>query len=241
MELNVFAIVAERVIANITLVSEVVPNLLYGMLLVGVVAYILKKRRDKEPEYFSFDTSGRRKLLFFSFLVGVVLASPLPIRKWSDIIAMLAVGVLVVVLACASYSDRYTCTFYMGYLMVGVSLEVALLVLSLMSRIIILTEWDIMLLLCCVAFNLLLGYIRYSKADMVLFYMCLICFLIVDSWNVVFAFCVCELVSTVTAILIRFSSSVRKILRKEKLMRVRYPFAEYISFGFFVALFLITK
>lgn len=225
---------------NRVLYKCLVPERLFLNLAAGVVVSLIAiaflQYHVKTDKGFIVLTKGHMLIFILSISLAVILVSPLPFGKWADVFEVMSVFVIMVVLSVTSYMDKQTATFVNGYMVIGLLVNLILCVLGIAFGFVAVSKTSLVMLLCCMVVNVILGLIAYSPADAGLIQMAMFAFVLVDIRYIVFAFVLCELVSHIHYLICTIPKVAAKVRKKEKL---RFPFTTSIMAGVVTTLFFI--
>lgn len=206
-------------------------GVIISLIALGFLRYHVKTDKD-------FIVLSKRHILTFILFISlaVILVSPLPFGEREDIVKVLSVFVTMVVLSVTSYMDKQTATFVNGYMVIGLLINLILCIIGVGFKFVVVSKTSLVMLMCCIAVNVILGLIAYSPADAGLIQMAMFTFVLVDMRYIAFAFVLCELMSHIHYIIGTIPKVLDKVKKKEKL---RFPFTTSIMAGVVITLFFI--
>lgn len=208
-------VIIELLIYNCTVPSVVLPNLILGLVTAGTSAYLLKRGSLVGESFYQF-TNGYRFVI--SACVGVVLSSPLPFWGRGSLLKLLSIIVLLIVLFVVSYMDEKTTYFIVGYMIVGILIQIVLLFIVFCMGFEGMSPFSIKMLVLMAVFTYFLALIRaYSYGDMGLMYMVLLSFLVMKQGDFFYSMMVAYAVSFVSLLVRDTVRLPKRIRNKEEL------------------------
>lgn len=228
-------------IYNITTLKEIIPNLLLGLAVGLISCAILYRLSRVDKDYIKFN--WKNSLLILLFLsAGVVVTSPLQAGKveWMKIISILF---CLICLSVCSYTDAKTGTVIVGYALMGFLIQVTLLVVHVAQDDFKIFAYDRKFLMWMFILFFVCFLLRgYTAIDLVLFYMNVICILIIVNKSHYIYGGVMIFVAFITVVIRDILFRIPKWVKGGKSGKVREfraPFTLHILIGMLAALFLI--
>lgn len=223
---------------NITTVKEIIPNLLLGIATGVVSSAFLYRLSIVDKEYITFE---KKDFIFFLVILsaGVVATSPLGAGgiEWKKILSVLF---CLVCLSVCSFTDSKTGTVIVGYVLLGMILQVVLLWWHITSDGLKINYLEKRILIILLVLFFIFVLLRaYTLADLGLIYMNMMCILICS-----------DRLHYVLGILMLFTAFITVVIRDiffriprwkkgGKNGKLQFPFTIHIQAGMMLALFFV--
>lgn len=223
---------------NVTTFKEIIPNLCFG-LLTGLVSSALLYRLSRvDQNYIKFKFKNFVFLLTF-LSVGVVVTSPLQAGKY-EWLKMVSMFLGLVCLSVCSYTDSKTGTVIVGYVFAGLLSQLIPLMIHISNGGVKLygdgKKYFIILVILILVFYMIRG---FTLIDLGLFYMNLMCILIVFEQYQFLYGGLMIFVAFMSSVVRDVIFKIPKWVKGGKQGSLRFPFTSHILFGMMAVLFFV--
>ena len=226
---------------NIIIPQKLFPNLILAVVVSMAAVFLILRLSRVDKDYITVTKKNIFSLLIFSFM-GVVIASPLPIRAEGMWLGVVSLFFALLTLSVGAYTDRQTGTMIVGYVLFGLLIQIIIILLSLITGSVKISSFETaMVILCALILLVCCAYGSHSTLDLLLFYMCFLSILVIANGGYVSLCVVCFMTAFFLATIINGIFKLPGRLRgmDGKKEPIRFPFTTYIMIGYFTALFLV--
>lgn len=230
--------IIKLLIYNVTTLKEIVPNLLLGLVIGLSSGAILYRLARIDKDYITF-TRNNFFFLLILVSVGAVIVSPLDAGRM-ECLKTISVLFTLICLSVCSYTDLKTKTVIVGYVLLGMLIQVILLVCHIANNGLWISGIEKTILVITLVLFLFFCIIRsYTIADLGLIYMNAMCILVCAD-KLHFVYCILMVFVAFITVAIRdifFRIPQRK--KEGKKGKLRFSFTLHILIGMMASLFFI--